>query len=134
MESSLHSDDSIVQDCAPIFDQQFDEEYIGQIKDKLKYTIGETKPYYTNYERCCRVLENGIPAIKFNFTNEKIKHVTIRLVKNRTALEYVTEEPATSFCAKVFCQKSKVPMSTFSGLIYGGSTMSFGRHKKRLMD
>ena len=34
------------------------------------------------------MLEAGISATKFNFSNDKIKQVVLRLVNRRTAIEY----------------------------------------------
>lgn len=66
----MFSDDTIVQDCEPIFEESFDEEYLNQVKSKVRYVVPLERPYYTKYERSCRVLENGIPAIKLNFSND----------------------------------------------------------------
>ena len=45
-----------------------------------------SKPYWTDYEQSCEVLERGIPCTKYNYSNIKSRNVTLRLVKNRTAI------------------------------------------------
>ena len=53
-------------------------------------------------EHSCMVLEKGIQAIKFNFSNNKSKRVLIRLINQRKTLEYTTEGPPQTLFGKVF--------------------------------
>ena len=80
--------------------------------------------------------QQGIPAIKLNYSNAQYKNVTLRLVKNRAALEYTSEWPAghpPNLIQKLFrTNRRTVPFSNYYSLVYGGSTSIFKRHRKKL--
>ena len=111
MESSILSDDSLFQDAKPIFDEHFEDIYIDEIQDKRRIRAIQRKeqrirPNFDNkkaeLELSCTVLEKGIPAIKFNFSNNKSKRVIIRLINNRKTLEYTSLGSPTTLFGKVF--------------------------------
>ena len=84
------------------------------------------------------MLEKGIPAVKYNFSNDMKKNVIIRLVNNRTALKHTRvsdpndTNPPNKF-KKLFNLKSTVaPLKGFYALVFGGNTFSFKRHKTKL--
>ena len=82
------------------------------------------------------MLEEGIPAMKFNFSNDQIKQVHIRLKSNRKAFEYITLDDSKQkkgCCFKIFGQTRTCQLKDFNGVVFGGQTMSFGRHKGRLI-
>lgn len=101
-DSTLSSNDSIVLDVRPIFDKQYKPEQIEQIKAKSKVKLASEKPYWTDYEESCRVLERGIQCTKYNFSNEHSREVTLRLVNNRTAIEYRSQTAPNTFLKRVF--------------------------------
>ena len=125
-DSSICSDSSVFTGLAPIFEQTYEEDYLDVIKEKQKLKL-DTKPFYTNYEKSCEALERGIAATKFNFSNDQQKSVTISLTRNRSALKY--------FCpdGKYLRRSRTISLNYFHSLVYGGTTMSFQRHKRRLM-
>ena len=132
--------------CAElVFDNQMSESYIASILKKRSCASGEEGPaavLFYDYEKSCSVLEAGIKAIKYNFSDYGVREVILRLVRNRTAIEYKTvaqnrnghQTSCGFFNMLKSTEKSRVlPLSQFFGLIYGGSTASFVRHKARLM-
>ena len=76
----------------PIFDHHYNDKLLSSIdrKRRVKAKVQKSKldqaRGYEDYEWCCMQLETGISAIKFNYTNERKRAVTIKLVKNRTAI------------------------------------------------
>ena len=76
-----------MQDCGPIFDEHYSDEYLAQImKKRVVNSKANQVPLYKNYELSCKALEAGISATKMNFSDARTKNVTIRLVNNRTAI------------------------------------------------
>ena len=145
LESSIDSDETGMQCAELVFDNQMSENYIASIRQKRQCSSSEDEPaasLFHDYEKSCSVLEAGIKALKYNYSNYGVREVILRLVKNRTAIEYKTVEQnrhgqgtSNSFL-NLFrsAGKSRVlPLSDFFGLIYGGSTASFVKHKAKLM-
>ena len=58
-----------MKDVAPVFDLQYPDGYIDSIKQKIAGAPVHKLGVWTDYERSCQLLEEGIPAIKYNFTN-----------------------------------------------------------------
>lgn len=143
IQTSIDSEHSLYKTCEAIFDEHFDEQYIERIKKKRNpRTINrdihlvlpnENKSVDQQFEQSCRVLEHGIPAIKFNFSNSRSKTVMIKLTGNRRVLEYTNLQPSKSLASKVFGQTRRAPMEQFFEVIYGGSTSCFDSHKSTLM-
>ena len=71
------------------------------------------------------MLREGIPAVKFNFSNDQVREVMIYLADDGQSFEYTTDSLIT--------RRRKCKFGLFNGLLYGGQTMSFSRHKKRLI-
>lgn len=84
------------------------------------------------------MLEAGIEAFKYNFSNNGHRKVILRLVRNRSALEYKTEGPAGQVpsCLGIPTRSASTvaTLSQFYGLLYGGTTVSFDRHKDWLIN
>ena len=78
--------------CAElVYDNPSDESYIASIRRKRQVNSSAQEPaasLFYSYEKSCEVLEVGIKALKYNFSNYGVRQVTLRLVKNRTAIEY----------------------------------------------
>ena len=80
-------------------------------------------PYYRDYEKSCQVLEAGISGTKLNFSDQRTKQVTIRLINKRSSIEYrESKKKATT-----------LPLSLFNGVMYGGQSSTFDRHKRNKM-
>ena len=135
-DSSIDVNGTVMKDCAPIFDEHFNDSHLDEIKQRLESPVEED---YASYQQkfflwSCQVLKRGIPAVKLNFSNCKTKNVTIRLVDRRQALEYFTDEPEQgNLCSMMFGAgtRRRIPLSDFHGIIYGGSTATFDYHKKQ---
>lgn len=89
------------------------------------------------------MLKIGIPAIKLNYSNRKWKYVVVRIADRGSTLEYTPSgadsllTPATrgrgGLCARLFGPTTRrMHIGDFKGLVYGGLTASFNRHKKHL--
>ena len=85
------------------------------------------------YEQHCKILTRGIPALKYNFSNDKIKSVIIHLSADRKSFEYSAHSSHRGFYDKLIGRTKVRSFKDFTGLLYGGQTMSFGRHKKSLV-
>ena len=74
MTESLSSyedeNDSVFMQCDAIFENRFEDPYINKIREKRTVRKSDEIAFYNDYERSCQVLEKGIPAVKYNFSNE----------------------------------------------------------------
>ena len=69
LSSYEDENDSVFMQCEMIFDNRFEDPYINKIREKRTVNKSDDK-FYNDYERACQVLEKGIPAVKYNFSNE----------------------------------------------------------------
>ena len=53
----------------PVFYEHYDDSYLENIRTKRQVNKNEVRPDHFDYEKCCKVLEEGIDAIKYNFSN-----------------------------------------------------------------
>ena len=67
MESSF-IDSEAMEAVAPVFEKQYSAEYLKQIKSKQVIKTAN-EPDYNDFEKSCKLLETGITAIKFNYSN-----------------------------------------------------------------
>ena len=79
--------------------------------------------------------QQGISAVKLNYSNKEKKNVTLKLVKNRSALEYTSTlvERPNNLIKRIFkSNKTTLPLSKFYGLVFGGNTSIFKHRKIKL--
>ena len=75
------------------------------------------------------MLEAGIEATKYNYSNRESRDVRITLTNNRTCLTYKTIGGKN--CSLLGCKSRKVRLSDFQTLIYGGTTSTFKIHLQK---
>ena len=56
--------------------------------EKKKQSISKESAPWNDFDYCAGLLEKGIRARKFNYSNTGTKEVTLTLVENRTCLRY----------------------------------------------
>ena len=74
------------------------------------------------------MLEVGIDATKYNYSNRESRDVRIRLTDNRTCLTYTTVDGKNCLLG---CKSRKVRISDFQTLVYGGTTSTFKIHLQK---
>ena len=84
---------------------------------------------YNNYEWCCQRLEKGIKATKFNYSDSRRKEVTLKLVNNRSALQYSPIEEEKTCMTKIFTGKRTIPISSFLNVMYGWASSTFQKYR-----
>ena len=88
---------------------------------------------YHNFEWCCQQMENGIRGFKFNFSDGMRKPVIIKLVKNRTAIQYIPlQQIETSCLNRIFKGTRTIPLSYFYATQFGWASSTFKRHRSSL--
>ena len=79
----------------PIFCNKYNESKLQEILQKRTFSTAPladcTKEQL--YSENCRRLEEGILAIKFNYSNKLLKHVELKLSKNRKSIQYTAIGP-----------------------------------------
>ena len=84
-----------------------------------------------DYDKSCEILQQGIPAIKYNFSNDGHRKVILKLNEARTHLIYESEQPKSGCLNKLSgVNKRSIPLSAFVNMVYGGQTSTFRRHTK----
>ena len=71
----------------PLTPQKFEE-----LKAKRRpLDPNKEQPVWMDYDKSCEILQQGIPAIKYNFSNDGHRKVILKLNEARTHLIYESE-------------------------------------------
>ena len=84
---------------------------------------------YDSYESSIKFLHEGFCAIKYNFSDEIKKVVTVRLSQDGKFLEYQDEK--LSKVKSWFMPKAGIPVRDIIDFIYGGLSSTFKRHQTK---
>lgn len=91
-------------------------------------------PYWRDYAQSLQVLRVGIPAVKFNYSNDKSKQVLLQCSADGKTLMYSDPNAKRSVFKKAFgIGMKKRALSDYQGLVFGGATSTFARHKEALL-
>ena len=67
------------------------------------------------------MLEQGIPAVKYNYSNDHYRRVVIRLSHKRSKITYETPEASQrTLLSKLKGNSTSINLDEFIGIIYGG--------------
>jgi hypothetical protein len=59
-----------------------EEEKLKELRNRISEKNYKV-PVWRDYDQCCNILQEGVPAIKFNFSNNITKQVVLRLSQDR---------------------------------------------------
>ena len=51
--TELYSDDTVVQEVGPIFDNHYEESFLNRIREKKQFLSFQKTHFYTDYEKSC---------------------------------------------------------------------------------
>ena len=84
---------------------------------------------YNEYYKCLNILRMGIWATKFSYNDKKYRVVYLRLGKDGQSLSYKTKLNQKT-CYHMLFGPSILHFENIASFSYGGSTMTFQRHKR----
>ena len=92
-------------------------------------------PFWRDYTQCLKKLAGqGIPATKFNYSNDRSRHVILRCSPDGQTLIFSDLADRKNLIYKALgLRVKKRSLSDFTGVIYGGATSTFERYKVALM-
>ena len=74
---------------------------------------------YDDFDQSIKVLEQGISATKYNYSNRKSREILIKISKDHSGLQYRTKNPI------MFEIWKDIKFTDLNGLLYGGVSMTF---------
>ena len=69
--------------------------------------------------------------MKFNFSNMQRKKIHLKISKNEDTISYITQERESFW--NVLRGPTSFKIDSISGILYGGSSITFRLHKKSLL-
>ena len=85
---------------------------------------------HDQFIRCKKLLQFGLVGYKFNYKNQMFKKALIQLSSDMKKINYNDMNSRGSM--QMFKKSSSVNLDKFSGVIYGGQTENFKKHKRAL--
>ena len=106
-------------------------------KQRVKTTTTDQQkaPYWRDYGRSLRLLAGqGVPAIKFNYSNDRSRPVLLKCSEDGQTLIYSDPAEKRNLISRALgIGVKKRALSDYTGIIYGGATSTFERQKAALM-
>jgi hypothetical protein len=75
------------------------------------------------------MINQGIPAVKYNYANQKPHHVTIFLNKDLKSLRYVNKTNLPSMF-----KNRDINFDSCEGLIYGAHSFTFATYRLKILN
>ena len=103
------------------------------LKINGKKRFAESQPElkdYDVYDRSVKVLEQGITAVKYNYCNDGVQNIQLRLSSDHKKIQY---KPSDGLLSSLKPWKS-VPLTDLQGIVYGGSTTAFKNRRKPVIE
>ena len=79
---------------------------------------------HDNFAQSLNLLKDGITGYKYNFKNNKFRKLTIKLSKDYKSIMYIDDMR--------FNNTRMINLEKFTGIIYGGLSDNFCKHRKVL--
>ena len=119
-----------MKEAEKILHQPVPLEEVKQIERKQNYTQVDPimKRSYDNIASCYSMMSMGFIATKYNFQNSTSRKVIVRLSACRTKLVYT--DLAEKKGLRSLLGPSVKSMAKFQGIIYGGKTPNFRKHRQ----
>ena len=77
---------------------------------------------------------DGIPAIKFNYSNDRTKPVVLKCSLDGQTLIYSDPDDKRNIISRALgIGVKKHALTEYKGILFGGSSSAFERHKDALM-
>jgi len=91
-------------------------------------------PFYNNLEKCYRLFEGGVPALKLNYSDNQIRRVIVKMTPKTHMLFYedVDKPQKFNFWKKVMGPHKYKP-TDFIGVLYGGQSANFQMHRAAML-
>ena len=85
-------------------------------------------PSYNDYSKCIQLLRFGITCYKYNYKNNKYRRIVLQLSPDQTKILYQDFKETGNW--QVFSSSTNKKIAKFNGLIYGGRTDNFKKHRR----
>ena len=74
---------------------------------------------YDDFDQSIKVLERGISATKYNYSNRQSREILIKISNDQSGLQYRSKNPV------MFEFWKDIKFTDLNGLLYGGVSMTF---------
>ena len=110
-----------------------DEDQINFIQERRLINSFDTAtiPLWKNFQRCKSLLEAGIPAIKYNYSNDKSRAIILRLTHDGSQLSYESSLAPSGLLDRLKRRTKSVKLDNFISLVYGGQSATFKQHRDK---
>jgi hypothetical protein len=88
-------------------------------------------PSYNDLSSCLRLLRFGIVGHKYNFKNNSYRKIVLQISEDLQRLQYQNLTEKTSNW-QVIRGATTQKLSRFSGIVFGGTTSNFKKHRRIL--
>jgi len=91
-------------------------------------------PRYNDLQKCYRLFERGVPALKLNYSDDKIRRVIVKMTPLTHVLYYEdVDKPQKFNLWKTVMGPRKFKPSDFKGVLYGSLSANFQKHRKAML-
>ena len=120
------NDVQTIQDATKILFQKIEPQQIESINvsQRPSLLLQDQAPTHDNFAQSLNLLKEGITGYKYNFKNNKFRKLTIKLSKDYKSIMYIDDMR--------FNNTRMISLEKFTGIIYGGLSDNFGKHRKVL--
>ena len=126
-ETEQQSETSSMRDASILLNEYYDDEKCAPLNKIYQRKEHHHLQDYDCFDKSLHVLEIGIVATKFNYSNKGRREIVIRINKDHTSLQYRSKD------AKIFEAWKDIKFRDLKGILYGGVSMTFKEQKRPVM-
>ena len=97
-------------------------------RTNLKFSNNQSIPVYDTYETAVEYLQSGFIARKYNYSNDDIYDIRIKLSSDAKYLEYDKVEKGFK---DYFKPLRRLEIKSIYDFLYGGCTDTFKKHQRK---